>query len=384
MDFLIYLFMGFAFGASYPVPLPSTSGNVMVSNGSKWTSTSGTLAVGRIPAFDTLTPSQSGNSGKFLTTNGSASSWGSPTIVPVVASKSANYTVAGTDDFLIATAGLTFTLPAASTSKAFTFVNTSSTTTGTIARAGSDLFYPSGTAGTTAILLPNQYDSITIQSDASASWHITSYNRPPKITRYTSGSGTHAITAGTRYIIFKMVGGGGGGSGSGSASAGNGGNGGDTTFGASTAAGGTGGSFVGAGPAGGAATLGSGHEGIAVSGGSGSGFQGGDLTLKLAGLPGGNSALGGGGGAGYYNTAGLAGGTNSGGGGGSGGNGGALNSISGTSGAAGAYIEARIASPLYSYAYGVGASGSAGSAGTSGFVGGAGAAGQLVVEEHFQ
>lgn len=48
---------------------PGTSGNVMTSNGSAWTSA----------ALPSDLPSQTGNSGKYLTTNGSVASWGTLT-----------------------------------------------------------------------------------------------------------------------------------------------------------------------------------------------------------------------------------------------------------------------------------------------------------------
>jgi hypothetical protein len=52
---------------------PSTSGNILTSNGSAWTSSSISAAL----------PSQTGNAGRLLTTNGTTLSWGTDSVVRV-------------------------------------------------------------------------------------------------------------------------------------------------------------------------------------------------------------------------------------------------------------------------------------------------------------
>lgn len=205
------------------------------------------------------------------------------------------------------------------------------------------------------------------------------------IQSFASGTGTYTTPAGCVAIKVTMIGSGGAGSGSGSAAAGNGGGGNSSTFGSSllTAAGGGGGTFVGAGGAGGSATIASPAFGLALGGAPGSSFNGGDLTLKLCGLPGGDSPFGGAGGGGNYNTVGGSGNTNTGGGGGAGGNSGALNSVTGSSGGGGGGLVAWIVGPSATYSYAVGAASTAGTAGTSGLAGGGGASGAIYVEEFY-
>lgn len=224
---------------------------------------------------------------------------------------------------------------------------------------------------------------------------ITASLTVPKVTTYTSGSGTFTKTGSPLYIRVRMVGGGGGGSGSGTASWGAPGDGGNTTFGSSllTANGGKGASYgfsVGQGGTGGTASLGTGPVGTALSGATGSGgplVQTG--TTQVAGAPGASSPFGGAG------AAGSAGGGASGAGGaavtnsGSGGGGAGSPNVSGVvvsgfGGGAGGYIDAIISSPSSTYSYAVGASGTAGTAGTSGYAGGAGGSGYIEVTEYYQ
>ena len=54
-------------------------------NGSAWDLQTGAAS------FDSLTPSQAGNAGKFLTTDGSASSWASVDALPSQATNSGKY-----------------------------------------------------------------------------------------------------------------------------------------------------------------------------------------------------------------------------------------------------------------------------------------------------
>ena len=221
--------------------------------------------------------------------------------------------------------------------------------------------------------------------------------RTPKITRYTSGSGTHTTTQGATYMVVKFCGGGGGGGGSGtSTSGGAGGAGGTTTFGTSllSAPGGSGGAATGgglaAGGAGGAGpTINSPAEIVEViSGGNGTdgAYEGSGSSGTDGYVAGGRGGSGRRGGAGAGTIA-AVGGTakaNScaGGAGGSGGSGTAA-VISGAGGGAGGYGVALISNPSLSYSYSVGTAGTAGTAGTGGYQAGAGSAGYIEVTEYF-
>jgi len=210
--------------------------------------------------------------------------------------------------------------------------------------------------------------------------------RAPKVTVYTSGSGTFTPSNGATYMHVMVVGGGGGGSGSGSSGAGAGGNGGNSTFGSSLliASGGTGSDASGSGGAGGGTTINSPAVTILnVTGGDGGARMAASTSINFY-LPfayGGANPLGGAGigGAGPGGNARLN--TGGGGAGGRADAGGANHS--GGGGGAGGYIEALISNPSGSYSYAVGTGGSAGSAGTGGHGGGAGAAGRIVVTEYF-
>lgn len=221
---------------------------------------------------------------------------------------------------------------------------------------------------------------------------------PPKITRYTSGSGVHTLTGSPLYLKITVVGQGGGGSGSGTSGATDGGAGTSSTWsvhsGAAilTAAGGTGGVYQSVGGAGGAVTIAAG----AVSARSkvGNPGQGYGFNAILGGyLPGGFGGdtpfFGGGGRLERAGLSGAAGSVNSGGGGQGGGLGNAAaNSYSGTGGGSGGFIEAYIvASVAASYDYVVGGAGGAAGAigvGTGATAGAAGGTGFIEVEEFYQ
>jgi hypothetical protein len=207
----------------------------------------------------------------------------------------------------------------------------------------------------------------------------------PVVTTYTTGSGTHNVTAGCTYLRITLVGGGAGGQGGGtSTSGGSGGNGGNTSFGTVIGNGGVAAAAPNNPVAGGTASLGS-AVGLAVQGGSGSGGgQAASAGGYYSGAPGGNSILGGGGGASGAASAGGAAAPNSGGGGGGGNSSAGAASVNfGVGGSAGGGVIAIINSPAASYSYAVGAAGTAGAAGAGGTAGGAGAAGIIVIEEHF-
>jgi hypothetical protein len=210
--------------------------------------------------------------------------------------------------------------------------------------------------------------------------------RAPKVTRYTSGSGTHTWSNGVTYAEIEMVGGGGGGAGSGTASGGSGGAGGNTTFaGLLTANGGAGG-VVGTGlSSGGAVTVSSpAVQLMAIAGANGGGTQYNNLADGNSGGAGASSCRGGAGGQASYSSPGFSAKANSGsGGGGAAANAAVGGSYTGQGGAAGGCVRAQIIAPSGTAAYAVGAAGSAGSAGTNGYAGGAGGAGEIVVTEYF-
>ena len=206
---------------------------------------------------------------------------------------------------------------------------------------------------------------------------------PPTVQKFTSGSGTCTISAGTLYLRVKMVGGGGGGAGSSTIAAsnlGSGGNGGNTTFGTSLLTcgfgNGGGGAGSGAGGLGGTATISSPAYGTAIAGGTGS--SGGITTV-------GQGQFGGVGASSYFGGASGRGDIASAANSGSGGAAGAANASSylGGAGGAGAFIDAIIPTPSATYAYSVGSAGASGAAGTGGNAGAAGGAGYIEVTEFY-
>lgn len=214
----------------------------------------------------------------------------------------------------------------------------------------------------------------------------------PKVTTYTSSTGTHTLTGSPLYIKVTCLGAGGGGTGGGTTGAGSGGGGGDTTWavhsGATivTAAGGSHGVVQGNGGAGGSATVGAPAVPLLSLGGN---TGGGGQQNAISGSAYLNGGTGGGSIApgaqpGGANAAGNSGAANSGAGGSGGGASNSATDWSGSGGGGGAYVQFIISSPSASYDYGVGAAGSAGAGGTGGQPGGAGGSGVVIVEEYYQ
>jgi hypothetical protein len=208
---------------------------------------------------------------------------------------------------------------------------------------------------------------------------------PPKVTRYTSGSGTHTVADNTKYLRVRMVGGGGGGGGNNTTStAAAGGVGGDTTFGAATAKGGTAGRSANAqdAPSGTAAP---GYVVVNIYrsdiGQSGSKNPSPANGISMSGGKGGSSFLGGGG-QGNGGGAGFSALANTGGGGGGGSSANTANDWAGSGGNSGEGLEFFIYNPLPSYSYTVGSGGSPGTGVTNN--GGSGGSGVILVEEHFR
>jgi hypothetical protein len=208
---------------------------------------------------------------------------------------------------------------------------------------------------------------------------------PPKVTRYTSGSGTHTVADNVKYIRVRMVGGGGGGGGNSTTQgAFPGVPGGGTTFGTRTAGGGGAGSAS-IGALGGVVS-GSGYTIVAEYQGTAGGRPGINPSTangtQMPGGVGGSSFFGGGGQNGAAGGDGLNAIANSGSGGGGGGTDNVANQWGGGGGGSGAYLEFIIENPAPSYSYSVGAGG-AGSTGAS-RNGGAGGSGIIIVEEYFR
>ena len=218
--------------------------------------------------------------------------------------------------------------------------------------------------------------------DASGTVLLTTSVKAPTIQQYLSGTGTYTTPTSPAplYIRVVMVGGGGGGYASGT-TPGTPGTGGNSTFGTTllSCGGGNGGAQY-QGGVGGAASLGSGPIGLAVSGAMGGGS---DQVPATTGGNGASSFFGGQGpGAAGAGNPGYAAATNSGSGGG--GAAGLAGAAAGSGGGAGAYLDAIITSPAATYAYAVGALGAGGTLGTGGAAGGNGAAGQITVYEYYQ
>jgi len=230
-----------------------------------------------------------------------------------------------------------------------------------------------------------------ISSTVSSSQVTTSTFIAPKITVYTSGSGTFTTSTSPRgpvYVTVEMIGGGSGGSGS-STSGGtqSGSNAGNTTFGGSTAGGGSGqtngASFGGAG---GTNTLGSGHTALVNQAGS---YGMGTTMITSGGVYaaggiGGHSPYGGAG-ISSTNSAGTNAVANSGSGGGGGGASATSGVYTGCGGGSGGYLKFVILSSIAStYSFAVGSGGAGGAAGAGGNAGGNGASGIIIVTEHYQ
>lgn len=210
----------------------------------------------------------------------------------------------------------------------------------------------------------------------------------PKVTTYTTGSGTHTFTGSPLYVRVRMVGGGGGGGGGGA----DGTNGAASTFGTSllSAGGGTKGLGNGVanvdGGAGGASSLGSGPVGLATTGTQGGPGVNAGTATNTQGGGGASSAFGGGSLGTKHTTNGTSASANSGAGGSGGG--GDLTFVPSSGGGSGGFIDAVIEGSTLSglsgsAAYAVGAGGTGGSAGAT-QAGGNGGSGLIEVTEYYQ
>lgn len=233
--------------------------------------------------------------------------------------------------------------------------------------------------------------SVAAGNNVNSTGGLLTYNPAGanKIQSLGIGSGTITTPTGAAWVKFTLVGGGGGGSGAGAA-AGNGTAGNPACINTSGAActtpvlqagGGAGGLFsTGFGGAGGT-TSGSGTCNILnVAGGDGKPTPTLSATVATNGAEGGNSSLGGAGGATAGNAVGAAGKAFSGGGGQGGGA--PSTSTPGAGGGAGATCVSFIQTPAASYTYVVPATAAGGTAG-AGAAGGAGGSGTIIAEFGF-
>lgn len=389
-------------------------------------------------AINALLPTQTGNSGKFLTTNGSASSWGSGnsgtvtsvtftgdgtvlsstpssavttsgTVTAVLATQTANKILAGPSSGSSSSPSFRSAVyadisPAVKTPTIQSFFSTGSTTgyvftitTSTTCSAG-DTYTNNGNTYTVLSLLASNTGQVFFASGAGAP--AASGN----LIRATgAGTATVAFTSSTAmgsyttpspapiYLRVRMTGGGGGGAGSGTAT------GTAATAGTSSffltsgtspliTTGGGLGSFSGAAGAGGTASRAS-AIGLNLSGaaGSGAGFSGVNTGI-FSGAPGGGTIFGGAGAAGGTSTAGGAAALNTGSGGGGAGCNTSVtgNDFGGSGGGASGFVDVLITSPAATYYYTIGVGGNGGTAGTNGNAGGNGATGLLEVTEYYQ
>lgn len=156
----------------------SVTGTLPIANG-------GTGETSASNAINALLPSQGGNSGKFLTTNGTAASWGTVSGAGLaVTSKTTTYTATTSDDIILCSgSAFTITLPAASnTGKILRIQKTDSSLSNviTISRAGGDTIN-----GATSTTLNTQYEIITLVADGSSNWTILDRRYPSEWTTYT-------------------------------------------------------------------------------------------------------------------------------------------------------------------------------------------------------
>lgn len=382
--------------ADVPTLNQNTTGTASNVTGTVGIANGGTGQVTANAALNALLPTQTGNSGKLLSTNGTSTSWTSAatgTVTSVQVSGANGLSFSGgpitTSGTITASLHLPtvqkFTTTGTTTGYVFT-ISTSSTV------AVGDTYTNNGNTYTVLAALSAQSGQVLFTSGASAPLASGT------LTRATgAGTATITFTASTAlatyttptgpsplYVRVRMVGGGGGGGGTGSG-AGAGGSGGTTAFGALllSANGGAGGANSSTlGPStGGTSSLGTGPIGIALSGANGSSGVSVPAGMQPIAPPGASSAFGGAGGAI------VPGGGNAQANTGSGGAGGATNSTgsnTASAGAAGGFVDAIINSPGATYYYAVGSGGSGGTAGTSGNAGGNGAAGLIEVTEYYQ
>jgi len=328
-------------------------------------------------AFNALVPSQTSNSGKYLTTNGTNTSWATiasgGTVTSVAASVPSFLSIAGSPITSSGTLAISYSGTALPVANGGTGITTTPT--------NGQIPIGNGTNYTAATLSSGYGVNIT---NGSGSVNIATNIATPQIIVYTTGSGTYTTPANCKWLDIVMVGGGGGGSGS-SSSAGTGGTGGTTSLGSSNCTGGIGGVVNNSlGGAGGVGTI-SGGTGLALIGGYGTGgVTTGVVGTYPTGGAGGNTVFGGSGSGAGGSSPGNGGNaiSNTGAGGG-GASCGAVQTFSGPGGGAGGYVKMIITSPSATYSYAVGAGGAGGAAGTSGFAGGAGGSGVIIITAYF-
>ena len=375
---------------------------------------SGTLPAGRMPALTgDITTSAGAVATTLATVNSNVGTFGSATQVGTftvngkglitaasnttitaalltVSAKTVAYTTVASDNNVkfdmsgSSNANYAVTLHTAvgNTGQVLTFVVTAGTGILSLNTTSSQTI---GGYASTGLKIRYTNSSIQVYSDGT-NWQINYMKTPPTVTKLTSGSAaTYTTAIGAYYLRAQCVGGGGGGGGGGTGSPGTGGTGGNTTFGTSliTANGGVGGANNDKGGIGGTCTLGTGSDGLAISGGQGDSGSDGSTSGYGAGGHGGPAPYFSGAGSGQLAQGGTAGLANSGGGGGGGGGSG-LNVYPGAGGGSGGFCDAVIYVPAATYTYTIAAGGTAGAAGTGGQLGGAGGTGYCIITEFYQ
>jgi hypothetical protein len=155
-----------------------SNSHVVINDGSGNLSSEATLAISRggtgqataEAGLNALLPSQGGNSGKFLSTNGTTHAWTTPGGTQAISTKTSAYTLTSSDDTILAdpsSSSFTLTIPAASDVSGKVF---------TIEKLGSSPNVVSLSGGFTFPLYTSG-ESWRIHSDGSA-WHVLVHGVP--------------------------------------------------------------------------------------------------------------------------------------------------------------------------------------------------------------
>lgn len=133
-----------------------------------------------------------GSAGQYLRVSGGVPAWQSSAAAALaVTTKTSSYTITSSDDIILGnTNAITLTLPAASSNSGKVFYIKkigSDANAVTIARAGSDTI-----DGQTSLLIPRQWDGVTVASDGSATWEVLAKNAPVIAVYQSTDGGTPA------------------------------------------------------------------------------------------------------------------------------------------------------------------------------------------------
>jgi hypothetical protein len=158
-------------------------------------------------AIDALLPDQTGNSGKFVTTNGTTASWGTVAgSALAVVSKTTTYTATTSDDLILCTAASAWTLTlyaAASNSGKVLRIKKTDANFNAITIDGNASETIDGATTTT---INSQYEELTVICDGS-NWHILDRRIPSTWTDFPSvaaGTLIKAVTTNPTYGTVAM------------------------------------------------------------------------------------------------------------------------------------------------------------------------------------